>query len=178
MVIPHTTVHDAVADAVRRWPERLAVVDEDRQLTFRELWQLSGAVAARLVAGSAGEGRLEDGALVGVCTDRTVDAVVAILGVLRAGAAYVPLDLAAPAARLGLILEDARPVALVADEAGARHAPTDVPVAVSYTHLDVYKRQGHSSRSRMMSASRPGCPRRVSGLRHPSRRRCLSAPVL
>ena len=59
MVIPHTTVHDAVADAVRRWPERLAVVDEDRQLTFRELWQLSGAVAARLVAGSAGEGRLE-----------------------------------------------------------------------------------------------------------------------
>jgi amino acid adenylation domain-containing protein len=128
MVIPHTTVHDAVAHAVRQWPERLAVVDEDRQLTFRELWQRSGAVAARLVAGSTGEGPLEVGALVGVCTDRTVDAVVAILGVLRAGAAYVPLDLAAPAARLGLILEDARPVALVADEAGARHTPADVPV--------------------------------------------------
>lgn len=128
MVTRHRTIHDAVAESARRWPDRLAVVDEDRQLTYRQLWQLSGAVARRLVGGTTPDATIPPGALVGVCTDRTVDAVVAILGILRAGAAYVPLDPTAPEQRLGLILEDARPVALVADDAGAHVAPSGVPV--------------------------------------------------
>ncbi len=51
--------------------------------------------------------KLQD-TLVGVCTERSLDLLVALLGILKAGAAYLPVDLAYPAERLAFMLEDAK----------------------------------------------------------------------
>jgi amino acid adenylation domain-containing protein len=86
-----------------RAPDRVAVTWKDRQLTYGELLERSGRLALALRARGAGEG-----AIVGLCCDRSIDAIVGVLGVLRAGAAWVPLDPALPSERIAFILDDAR----------------------------------------------------------------------
>ncbi|MCO5991911.1 amino acid adenylation domain-containing protein [Actinoallomurus rhizosphaericola] len=80
----------------------VAAVHAGRRLTFGELRDRSGALAARL----RGAG-VRQGDPVAVCGGRSLDALVAVLGVLKAGAAYVPLDDTMPPARLRALAEDA-----------------------------------------------------------------------
>ncbi|WP_433787065.1 amino acid adenylation domain-containing protein [Actinomycetospora sp. CA-101289] len=89
-------------------PDAVAVRCGEETLTRRELQDRSAALAGSLrVAGAA------PGALVGVAVERSPDLVVALLAVLRTGAAYVPLDPAYPASRIAQVLDDAAPVAVV-----------------------------------------------------------------
>ncbi|WDZ85825.1 non-ribosomal peptide synthetase [Micromonospora cathayae] len=92
---------DRFAATRSRHPHRIAVVDDDRKLTYRELDTAADRVAARLR--QLGVGR---GDLVGVCAERGVDLVVLLLGVLKAGAAYLPLDPTYPKARLEYLVTD------------------------------------------------------------------------
>ncbi|MFE0174986.1 amino acid adenylation domain-containing protein [Streptomyces sp. NPDC059002] len=80
-------------------PDAVAVVCAGQRVTYAELDARANRFAHLLVARGAGPG-----AKVGICLDYSVDMVVAILGTLKAGAAYVPLDPSYPAARLRLLL--------------------------------------------------------------------------
>ncbi|MET8336058.1 amino acid adenylation domain-containing protein [Streptosporangium canum] len=86
-----------------KYPERTAVVAGSRILSYQELAEAAGSLAAEL--GRRGVSR---GELVGVRLARSADAVVAIVGVLLSGAAYVPLDPRYPADRLRLMTEECR----------------------------------------------------------------------
>ena len=94
-----------VGTLVSRWadarPDAPAVRDvtDGRTISYADLWRDSGAFAHRLIR--AGVGR---GDLVAVDLDRSVDLVVALLGAVRAGAAYLPLDVRAPAERVHAML--------------------------------------------------------------------------
>jgi amino acid adenylation domain-containing protein len=95
-------LHDGFAAAAARAPGAVALVHGERSVTYAELDAASARVARELRARGAGpESR------VGVCLERTPELVAALLGVLRAGAAYVPLDPAYPRERIGFILRDA-----------------------------------------------------------------------
>jgi amino acid adenylation domain-containing protein len=87
---------------VARTPAAPALVLGDRTLTYAELDAASGRLAARLRGDGVGRG-----ALVAVCAERSAELVVGLLAVLRAGAAYVPLDPAHPMERLRFVLGDA-----------------------------------------------------------------------
>ena len=103
-------LHRLFQQQVARTPDRLAVVCGDQQITYAALDRRSnqlGHYLRRLGAGAE--------ALVGICMSRSIDMLVALLGVLKAGAAYVPLDPAYPQPRLQFILEDAQ-VALLLSE--------------------------------------------------------------
>src|SRR6185295_16102085 len=100
---PDRTVVQLVAERAARTPDAVAVLCGSRQLTYGEMQTRARRLAARLRA--AGLGR---GALVGVCLERSLDAPVALLAILRAGAAYVPLDPAYPAERIAFLARDAR----------------------------------------------------------------------
>ncbi|MGX1026982.1 amino acid adenylation domain-containing protein [Streptomyces sp. SAI-097] len=102
------TLHQLFAVQAARTPDRVAVSGADRTLTYRELDDESDAVAARLRAGGAGPGRL-----IGLCVDRSADLVVGLLGILKAGAAYVPVDPAYPADRVAFLLDDSQVSAVV-----------------------------------------------------------------
>ncbi|MBX3316490.1 MAG: amino acid adenylation domain-containing protein [Phycisphaeraceae bacterium] len=82
-------------------------------LTYAELDARSAALAAELKAAG-----VTHGAPVGVCVEVSLDLPVALLGVVRAGASYVPLDPTYPKARLAQIVEDARPARIVASAVG------------------------------------------------------------
>jgi enterobactin synthetase component F len=102
--IPDTTLTTLIGAAMAAWPEATALVFEGQSLSYRALDQRSGALAATLAARGIGPGDL-----VAVSLDRSLELVVALLGVMRAGAAYLPLDPAHPADRLARILASAKP---------------------------------------------------------------------
>ncbi|WP_158515529.1 non-ribosomal peptide synthetase [Kitasatospora sp. MBT63] len=109
---PAMSLADLVEAQVRRTPDRTALVDGDRRLTYRELWSEVQELAAAL----AGAG-VTSGTLVGVCLPRTPGLVAAVLAVLRAGGAYVPLDPAYPRDRLELVIGDAQAPVVITDRA-------------------------------------------------------------
>ncbi|GAA0969415.1 amino acid adenylation domain-containing protein [Actinocorallia libanotica] len=114
---------EALPDAVSAFrarvaetPDALAVVSAGERLTFAELDERANRVAAGLAARGAGPERI-----VALALPRGVDMVASIFGVLKTGAAYLPLDLDHPVERLRLMIEDARPLCVVgapADLAG------------------------------------------------------------
>nr|AGN74876.1 nonribosomal peptide synthetase [Streptomyces griseoviridis] len=93
-------------------PERTAVTAGDARLTYRQLDRRANRLARLLRAHGARQGRL-----VALALPRTADLPVAVLAVLKTGAAYLPLDPGYPADRLALMVEDARPAVLLTDAA-------------------------------------------------------------
>ena len=93
-------IEDRIIEGARRHPDRIAVAADGADLSFRELVRRTDRLARRL----RGLG-VRRGERVGVHLPRSPEMVVAILGVLRAGAAYVPLDVAWPQARMAWIVE-------------------------------------------------------------------------
>lgn len=86
-----------------RTPDETAVVFEGQQLSYRELDGRANQLAHHLLGlGVGADDR------VALCIDRSLEMAVAVLGALKAGAAYVPLDPAYPAERLSFMLDDAR----------------------------------------------------------------------
>ena len=95
--------------SVRRNPDATALVDAELSLTYAQLDARAEAVARRLRGLGAGPGTI-----VGLVARRRADTIAALLGVLRAGAAYCPLDPAYPLERLRFMLEDSGAAALLA----------------------------------------------------------------
>ncbi|MEV0189548.1 amino acid adenylation domain-containing protein [Kitasatospora purpeofusca] len=102
------TLVSRIAERTAATPDAVAVVAEDRTLTYAELDARSDALARTLRAAGAGPDRI-----VAVAVPRSAELMVALLGVLKSGAAYLPLDADYPADRLAYMVEDAAPVRVV-----------------------------------------------------------------
>ena len=112
------------AAVVARVPDEVAVTCQGLSLTYRQLDEASTGLALVLAGQGAGPGQV-----VALLLSRSVEAIVAILAVLKAGAAYLPIDPHHPDARIGFMLSDAAPV--VGGSTGAladRLASYDLPV--------------------------------------------------
>ncbi|AWM05853.1 MupA/Atu3671 family FMN-dependent luciferase-like monooxygenase [Bradyrhizobium symbiodeficiens] len=99
---PHC-VHEAFEAQVDRTPDKVALVDGSRSLTYRELDRRANHVARALIAGGAMPDQM-----VGIHVERSAEMMIGLLGILKAGAAYVPMDPSYPAERIALMLEDSR----------------------------------------------------------------------
>ncbi|WP_216209698.1 non-ribosomal peptide synthetase [Amycolatopsis aidingensis] len=117
------TVPGLLAECATDYPDRIAVRDELSELTFAEL---SGRVD-RLAAVLAGRG-IARGAVVGVALPRSVDAIVALLAVARAGATYLPMDVSYPQARLAFLVDDAEPRLVLTDSRTRDRLPGTAPM--------------------------------------------------
>ncbi len=96
------------AAQVARTPEAVALVCGEHSWTYRELEEAANRLAHLLAAHGAGPGER-----VALLLSRSAEAIVAILAVLKTGAAYLPIDPALPAARIGFMLADAAPIAAI-----------------------------------------------------------------
>ncbi|XXT18884.1 amino acid adenylation domain-containing protein [Sorangium sp. So ce429] len=94
-------LHQLLKNAARRFPDGPAVVDGGQTVTYRELDERSNQIARLLREMGIGKDHR-----VGVCVDKSAAMIAAVFGVLKAGAAYVPLDPLAPAKRIGFIVRD------------------------------------------------------------------------
>ncbi|MEY9947163.1 amino acid adenylation domain-containing protein [Kitasatospora sp. GAS1066B] len=112
-----------VRESTLRSPQAVACRDVNRQLTYRELDLLSDAFAVAVEAATGGR----RGAVV-VRLARSVDVLVAFLGILKAGCWYLPVSLEEPGTRVASMVADARPLAVVADSADLCEALTGLPL--------------------------------------------------
>ena len=119
---PHSLAQ-ALADQAARTPDAPALIYADQRLSYAELHTRTGAVARQLR--ERGVGREQ---VVAVCMQRSVEMVVALLGIIRAGAAYLPLDPELPVARLALMLDDAKPSLTLAQQTTVARLPQATPV--------------------------------------------------
>ena len=118
---PHNLAQ-ALAEQAARSPDAPALVCAEQRLSYAELQARTGAVARELRARGVGREQV-----VAVCMQRSVEMVVALLGIIRAGAAYLPLDPELPTARLALMLADAKPALTLVQADTASCLPTDTP---------------------------------------------------
>ena len=100
-------------DIVAAGPEAVALIDGDARLTYRQLNQRANQLARRLISNGVGPG-----VRVGLALERSASAIIAMLAVLKAGAAYVPLDMAYPPERIRFMIEDSALATVVTDGAG------------------------------------------------------------
>ena len=123
------TIVDLFQEQVEKTPDNIAVVFpstssehcEDQQLTYSELNRKSNQLANYLLSLKSETGNsplITDNSLIGICVERSLDMVIGITGILKAGAAYVPLDPDYPVSRLQFMLHD-----------------SSVPVLLSRNHL-------------------------------------------
>ena len=112
--VEDVTLTDLLDRQAASSPHATAVIDHDRVLDYTALHASADALARRLVAAGAGPD-----ALVAVSLPRSADLVVALLAVLKSGAAYLPLDTDLPARRRAVLLDEARPLCVVTDDVGA-----------------------------------------------------------
>ncbi|AOS63787.1 non-ribosomal peptide synthetase [Actinoalloteichus hymeniacidonis] len=127
--VDESAVHARVVDVARRLPERLAVTDGETALNYVDLVDLAGGVAAELI-----EHGVSTGEPVLVAMRRGTPLVVAVLGVLRAGATPVPVELNHPDRRIAAIVADCAARVACTDAAGRRHASGLAVVEVSDLH--------------------------------------------
>ena len=95
------TIHELFEEAVQRTPERVALVEGSDRVTFRELNERANRVSRYLVSK-----KLEPKAPVGVLVERSIDMVVALFGILKAGHPYLPIDSSYPAQRIAFMVQD------------------------------------------------------------------------
>ena len=108
---PDICLHTLVEQQARRTPAAVAVICGEQQLTYGELDRRANQLAQHLIAHG-----VKPESFVGICLDRSVELVVALDAVLKAGAAYVPLDPCYPAERLAFMLADANTPVLLTQQ--------------------------------------------------------------
>ncbi|MFE0478242.1 condensation domain-containing protein, partial [Streptomyces sp. NPDC058947] len=126
--LPGATLAELFEAQVTRTPDAVAVVTEDVTLTYAQLNARANRLAHALMAQGAGPERV-----VAVALPRSVELVVALLAVLKSGAAYLPVDRDQPAERVRSMLDEARPVCVLDDPAQVRDTgqwPVTDPVVV------------------------------------------------
>lgn len=96
------------AQQAKKSPSRVAIIAGDKELTFAELNERANQLAHHLRRFRVGRE-----SLVGICIDRSLEMAIGIVGILKSGAAYLPLDPDYPKERLALMINDARPTVSV-----------------------------------------------------------------
>ena len=112
--VPQATLPELFQAQVARTPEATAVVFEDTELSYGELNGRANRLARLLIGRGVGPE-----SLVAVVMERSADLVVALLAVVKAGGAYLPVDPGYPADRISYLLTDATPVLALTDQASA-----------------------------------------------------------
>lgn len=126
MSLPRCTLPELIHEQVQLTPAAVAVRHGDDEITYKQVWERSGRIACRLRSDGIGPGDL-----VAVIAGRGLALPVALLGVLRSGAGYVPLDPGHPPARLTRAIRHAGVRLVLTDTGRPEWLPPDGPSVLS-----------------------------------------------
>ncbi|SDK35289.1 amino acid adenylation domain-containing protein [Lentzea albidocapillata subsp. violacea] len=150
------TVTDAFRCRAARTPDAVALSAEQGSLSYAELDRWSDALAGELV-----ESGVRPGDRVAVCLERSPQLVVALLGVLKAGAAYVPIDPEDPESRVSMMLADAQ-VSLVVGRFFAGYTTLKVPALSGGSTVELPRVAPEDAAYLMFTSGSTGRPKAVT----------------
>jgi amino acid adenylation domain-containing protein len=104
-------LHHLIAERAAQVPDKIAVIFEDRSLTFKQVNEAANKLAKHLLTFS-----IQTGDIIGLAIDRSPEMVIALLAILKTGAAYVPLDPEYPKDRVEFMMEDSSAKILITSE--------------------------------------------------------------
>jgi amino acid adenylation domain-containing protein len=131
-VIPSLSLHQLFEAQVQRYPNNIAAIDSQEQMTYHQLNAQANRLACALRQRGVGPG-----AVVGLCLPRQVHMLVGLLGVLKAGGAYLPLDTGIPTVRMTYQLQENAAGLLLTQEAVRPHLPEWEGDILSLEELEV-----------------------------------------
>ena len=153
-------IHELFEEQAERTPDAVAVVYEEQSLSYAQVNGRANQLARYLKSQGVGA---DD--RVGLCTQRSPEMVIGLLGILKSGGAYVPLDAGYPGERQGYVLKDAQPVALVVDsahsEVAQRSRALGVPV-VEWGEAEVQRQSTANLDGRESKAREAGARERAA----------------
>ncbi|ERT03805.1 AMP-binding enzyme family protein, partial [Lyngbya aestuarii BL J] len=117
------TIHQLFEQQVEQYPDAIALTYADQQLTYREL-----NIKANQIAHYLRKIGTKTDTLIGICMERSIETFVSILGILKAGAAYVVLEKNYPQERLEFILEDTQVYAIITDPNSTHFPALNIPI--------------------------------------------------
>lgn len=136
----HQCFHRRFEAQAQLTPDAIAVVCEDEQLSYQVLNARSNQLAHYLQTLGAGPE-----VLVGICVERSCEMIVAVLGILKAGSAYVPFDPTYPPARLEFMLEDTQvPIVVTQEQWQATFAERSLPVCLDRDAAVIAQQSQHN----------------------------------
>jgi iturin family lipopeptide synthetase A len=144
-------LHELIEKQVLKAPARVALVFEGERLTYAELNHRANQLAARLRRLGA-----KPDAVVGIFVERSLEMIVGLLGVLKSGAAYLPIDTALPPDRIAFSLSDANVMALLTQSRLLAQLPAAVaPSSCPLICLDTFDWRSSDAREPTPASTRP-----------------------
>lgn len=120
VIHPEKTVMELLEEQVSLFPDSIAIVNEDESITYRELADRTGRLAAYL----RDEVGILPGNVVAILMDRSIAAVVSMLAIMKAGAVYMPVDTSYPEGRITYMLHDAAAAVIITDKSDRINDPS------------------------------------------------------
>ena len=145
--VPHLLMQELFETQVRATPDAIALIHRATTITYAALDARANAAAAALQEHGVGPD-----VLVGICLERGIDMVVALLATLKAGGAYVPIDPGYPAARIAMMLEDCAPRVILTQRSLVDALPTHGAAVLAMDDPDLSDR---TQRDRVPCAATP-----------------------
>ena len=127
-------------ETVRKYPQKVAVIDKDRDISFSDLHKKSQWLASKLIALGIKQNRP-----VGVFLDKSIESVYADLGILYAGDFYMNLDIKTPAERIKNIIQLIEPAAIISTQAQIKSIAAVIPDSVKLILLDEIEPMGNQN---------------------------------
>src|SRR2546422_2317913 len=161
--VEQTTLPALIEAQVERTPEAAALVFEGEEVSYAELNRRANRLAHSLIAEGIGP---ED--IVGLSLPRSVEMIVGLVGVLKSGAAYLPIDPDYPAERMAFMLEDAQPKLVLNRAEWARRVPQLGPYARAHSSGPGGPRAVQVQTPASLLSTCRITPRAKGALKHPS----------
>ncbi|ALC81182.1 MULTISPECIES: non-ribosomal peptide synthetase [Bacillus] len=136
------TIHQLFEEQAEKTPNKAALILENEQLTYRELNEKSNQLARYLI-----KKKVQKGTIVGISTKHSIETIIGILGILKAGAAYVPIDPDYPSDRIHYMLQDSG-ISILLCNLDRSLFPYHIEV-IELNSADIYK--GDSSKLHVLS---------------------------
>ncbi len=139
----HLCIHELIQEQVKRTPDAVAVQYEDNSFTYQELDWHADRLAETLIAQGVGPGTLA-----GIFVNRSIEMLVGMLGVLKAGGAYLPLDPSFPSGRLSFMLADSGASFILTQSGQLSELPETNAQVICLDDLDGANSSGSSTRTK------------------------------
>ncbi|MFT5701022.1 MAG: amino acid adenylation domain-containing protein [Desulforhopalus sp.] len=143
-------IHNIFSNQAKSTPDEIALIHGQLQITYKELEKITDNIAVDLVKNG-----VTSGSLVGVFLERSAEAICCMLGILKAGAAYVPIDITYPSKRIDYIVKDCSPSIILANNSTA---PQLEKIQAPYTLIKKINEYRHPSEASTTTEVSPDSP--------------------